>query len=218
MKRLKTGFTLTEFVMALTITSIIGLSAAGVSVAMSSANSQLQNYYESVAAARSMFNRVQDTLRKARLVTYASGGNVMVWAADTNGDGQINNDEVVQWSYNSGTQQIVEYRIVYPASVRSALNVTQPLYNYTSAGGLPSGSAAMTGSAYCTTTVLATGVTAFQAVLKGTAPTATLLKLSVTIGSGNQAVTLRSATDLRADSTANVKLSNNQYVLTVSTN
>ena len=100
MRRNPSGFTLVELVMAISITTIIGLAVAGASMALSTAHAHSESRYGSIETARSAMRRIQSSLRAAALVTYvhSNGHKLGYWAGDENeddhhGDGEPEPDE-----------------------------------------------------------------------------------------------------------------------------
>lgn len=211
MKPRRTAFTMVEFMMAATITAIIGLSVAGVSMALSSAYANSQDYYESVQTARSSVLRMQQTIRCAKLVTTWGNGGLAVWAQDADLDGQIDTSEVTVWQYDSTKKELQEGRVEYSTdALRQAMDAHESLASLTTLSGAV---AVVNRSAYKQWRPLASNVQSFSVVGDLNNPKARLVTLQMTIGTGPGAMTLRSGVSLRADSTDRVQLSGNQYVL-----
>ena len=213
--RHRLGFTLMEMTIAMTITAMIGLSVAGVSMVLGDATEYGENFYQSVQTARNVVMKIQKTIRSAKLVTASSSTAMVLWADDTNGDGQINLSETVLLSCDTTSGQIRLNRVVFPATMsaqtRAALDVTKTLADLASVNTVTS---LITGNAYNTTTVLATDVAAGQFGVWPTAPLSHLVRFQLTVGTGDSAVTLRSAAATRAGLTSRVQMAGNVYVLT----
>lgn len=210
--RSNNAFTLMELMLAVAITSIIGLSIAGVSLALSRSYAHTQDFYSNLQTGRTSMSRMQDMLRKTKLVTSAGSDCLVVWTGDQEGTGfgQINRQELVMWIYNSAASEIRQYSIVYPDALLSALNVVQPLSTVLAA---PSLTNLVNTDIYSQSTVIATDVRAFRVTLDQAAPMARCVKLEITVGSVSAPVKLESAVRLRADATSKVVIQNSQYVL-----
>ena len=203
-----------EFVLAMTVTAIIGLSVGGVSMVFSNAYKKNETYGTNMAMARATMTRMQDLLRKAKLVTSSTTAGLLIWTNDLNQNGTIEKSELVLWSYSSTTQQLNEAAIVIPASLQGTLNITLALSQLTP---YSTGAALVNGDQYVQQRTLLTGVTAFNFSTDVAGPMSTLVKIDMTVGTGNEAVPLRSCTSLRADATSRVSLSNNVYNLAAPT-
>lgn len=193
------GFTLVELMMAMAITAVVATSVAAVSLAMSSSYAHTQDYFQNVQSGRTAMSRLQDTLRRSKLVTSASGSSLVVWAGDFNGDGLINKGELVTWVLENGN--LVEHQNEYDGA-SGVLDINQALSaatNITSPGQL------RWLDSHDQPKVLAENVTRFVVLPNTPAPRTTMVNIELTVGEGNGAVTLKSAASLRADATSFVQ-------------
>ena len=101
MKRKNHAFTLLELVITIAIMSVIGLSVAGVSVALSTAHANSQSAYENIQASRNTLIGIQRVLNRARLIVATDSQTVLYWVGDANGDGAINISELVALWYDA---------------------------------------------------------------------------------------------------------------------
>lgn len=208
MRRAKSGFTLMELTIAMTITVITSLAVAGATVAISKAHAGSEDFYQSLQTGRYSMFKIQSTVQKAKLITFCSPSSILLWLDDTNNDGTGNMDELGFITH--AANEVRFYRLAFPANM-VALNTTVPLSQAVSSTSLIS---QITASAYAPPTVLATDVTSVNFSATPSPPMATLVKITLTVGTGNEAMTLRSAAATRAGATGKVGISDGQYVLT----
>jgi cytochrome c-type biogenesis protein CcmE len=195
-----------ELMMAAVITTVIGVAVAGVAMSLSTNYSQNLDYYYNVQNARSATSYMRDCLRKAKLVTATSTNTIVLWL-DDNHDGQINSSEVRYWGIVSGELQ--ELKIVYPAGLQ-ALDTTLSLSQLTNAASALN---LLRANAYKNWSSLASNASNFTVGVEPAAPLATFVKLNLTCGSSSEAIALRTAVAMRADSTALVSLKHGVYSL-----
>ena len=210
MKTKAKGFTLVEFMLALSITAIIGLCVASVSYGLSRAYGHNETYYENIQSGRFGVSYVQDTLRRTKLVTATSSTELLLWVGDPDCNGKISNSELVYWKFDSAAGQLKECVVKYPANLKAALDLTQPLSNLTT---MSSASAILTSSAYAEWHVLADGVTTFGATVDQAAPKTTYVRIAMAIGQAPEAITLHASVAIRSDSTSLVKQTGGVWVL-----
>lgn len=207
MNRNNKAFTLAEFMLTIVIMGVIGLSIAGVSRALSSCYAQSETIYADSQVTRSAMTQVQAVLRRAKLVTAASGTALVVWLQDTNGDGKIQTNELMYIMLDSSTKQVKQCQAVYPQSITPSTLLLQNLTTISSA------SQVVTADPYKQWTTLATEVNSFKVAVDHAAPLSTLITIQMSVGSGTSVCTARGAVCLRADATDQVVKSNNQYSL-----
>jgi prepilin-type N-terminal cleavage/methylation domain-containing protein len=91
----KKGFTLVELLVAMVITGIVMSAVATLAFAMSSANKSTDNMSEKQAQIRFATLRITDLIRYCRLVCRQIDGDLVIWRADDNNDGEINVNELI---------------------------------------------------------------------------------------------------------------------------
>jgi prepilin-type N-terminal cleavage/methylation domain-containing protein len=93
--RYKSGFTLIELLVALIVTSIVVTAVVTLSYALDTANDFTNDTSKIQAEIRFASLRISDLIRYCKLICGTPGGQLAVWQADDNGDGQININELV---------------------------------------------------------------------------------------------------------------------------
>ncbi|MCE5327281.1 MAG: hypothetical protein LLG01_12810 [Planctomycetaceae bacterium] len=208
------AFTLAELVLALATTALVGTAVAAMSMALSTAGQTSRDRQLCMQEARVAVRRLEDYVRKAKLATACDSRTVSLWMTDANGDGQINMSEmgVIQW--NPATGDVSLHQIVYPSSwpqwLVSMMNYTADLYFFV---GVNNATANVTSSYYSQATPLASNVTSFRISATPTPPASNLVSIQMTLGSGSEAVTLRTAVRIRGDKTACVYSSGGLFYL-----
>ena len=91
----RSGFTLAELLVALTISGIILTSAVTLSFALGRANDVTSDAGRKQAQVRYATMRLSELIRNCRLMCFVSGDDVGLWRADDNADGKININELV---------------------------------------------------------------------------------------------------------------------------
>jgi len=208
------GFTLAELVLALAITTVIGLAVTGVAAAVSNFNARAEAYYDCLQNGRVAATRLEEMMRPALLLTAASGDKMVVWTSDTTDPGKINVSEVATVYLDAPTKQLMQRTTVYPSSLTASqiqsLDTSIVLSNLTSAGVATS---PVKYVQYDVTSVLARNVQSFVVYPDSPAPLTRLLKFKLVVSADGQTVTQYGAATLRAPSTSNVSVSNGTYVL-----
>ena len=216
MKRPRTAFTLTEVVIAASITVVIGLAVTSVSLALSDIHAHSEEYYGFLQTGRVAASRLQETLRKARLITASSSGSLVIWADDQRDLGQINVSEVIMVYYDPVTKKLMERSIIFPDNLpdetRQALDGALSLTTVTNANiadgafGLPQ---------YDLRRVLAQNVLDFRVYCDVAPPMARLVKFRLKVGRPDNTVRISGGATLRADKTSYVGLSDGSYILSI---
>jgi prepilin-type N-terminal cleavage/methylation domain-containing protein len=93
--RYKKGFTLIELLVALIVTSIVVTAVVTMASALDTANDFTNDTSKIQAEIRFASLRISDLIRYCKLICGTPGGQLAVWQADDNGDGQININELV---------------------------------------------------------------------------------------------------------------------------
>ena len=204
------GFTLVEMAMAMAITAITALSVAGATIALSKAHQDTEGFYQSLQTARGAMMRIQRSIQGAKLITACTGPTLVLWAEDTDNSKRINADEIAMLVFDSTTREVRMYRLSFPAAVHDSLNVEVPLDTLVDT---TSAAAQVISSAYAETIVLASDTGDFFATPSPAPPMTTRVGLRLSIGTGTNAITLRSAASTRGAKTAMVAVVGGDYVL-----
>ena len=120
-KRYKNGFTLVELLVALIVTSIITAAVATLAFALSSANDSTDDTNQKQAQIRYATLRISELIRHCKMICGRPGGDLAVWRADDNDDGQININELVYIEKGSGSDYL--RLCVFPSSVTTPVNL-----------------------------------------------------------------------------------------------
>jgi type II secretory pathway component PulJ len=207
------AFTLTELLLGVSVTALIGLATVTLGSVLTSHYSRSQAYYQAVQTVRIAMMRLQADFRGAQLVTQVSSSQIILWREPNSADGQINPSELVLLTYSGGT--IRRYQIVFPPDLpllwRLSLDAPVSLGNVVEQPATWANS--IQNSWYCNSKVLATNVTDLSVTADAAAPMTAVVTISVTSGQGLSSATLRSATRLRGDKTGSVALVGGHYAL-----
>ncbi len=93
--RYKKGFTLVELLLALIVTGIILAAVTTLAFAVGAANDTTDDTSQKQAQVRFATLRISELIRHCKLICGTPSGEIAIWRADNNGDGQININELV---------------------------------------------------------------------------------------------------------------------------
>lgn len=208
------GFTLPQLLIALTITTMIGLAAGGVSMALSSAYEYGEDYHRSIQYSRAVMRRMHSVVSGSRLITAAGTTSMALWVSDANDNGVINITELLLVKYDSSGDQVSEYRIVFPSywpdELKNVLNFQVSLNWCTSITNVTN---YLTGWYYSQETVLADEISGFSVSPSASGPMSKMVEFTIQAGAAGRTLTLTSAASLRADWLDHVGISGGDYVL-----
>jgi type II secretory pathway pseudopilin PulG len=207
MARRPRGLTLSELVIALSITSIVGLAVTGAATMLSAGHAHTETEYESLETARSALRAVQKSIRNACLLNCSMGEDgVAYWCGDENGDNQINIGEMRVIAYDSTSGEVRLYWTSFPNEwpdwFRDLMNSSMSLMEASDQGTLDS---SLLNHTCVTHRVLASNVASFLICPVGTGPLAEMARMEITVGDDSRPVTMRSAATLRAPGTPYVR-------------
>ena len=89
------GFTLVELLLALVVAGIVSAAVVTLAFAVSTANDVTDSTSQTQAYVRYATFRISELIRHSKLVCGMPGGDLAVWRADDNDNGQINISELV---------------------------------------------------------------------------------------------------------------------------
>lgn len=212
----RTAFTLTELMMAMAITSLIGLSVVSVAGVLSHAHSHTDSIVEAIQSGRLAMMRMDADIRKAGLITATNGDELAFWTGDANEDQQINVDEIVLIQATAA-QTIERLQVVFPdsmsAELRDALNVPKSLAELADTDDVRDLLEEATYSAYLCRHVLAADVSSFEVVTDADPPMSRLVLMRLATGQATQQISLTNSARLRADKTGSIEWSEGVPVL-----
>ena len=218
MKHIRRAMTFAELLMAMVVTLIIGLAVATVSRTLSFAHAQSERCYGAIQTARHAMRRIQLDLQKAQLITAVAvdSRRLLCWTGDENGDKEINLSELVILSYVTETDEMVERQVVFPDTMPQATRdaLDEP-FTLQEATNLLSMAPRIRNDAYCRTLLLGANVHEGRFSAQPAPPLSTLVSVRITVGEGDQSLTLRSAARLRADVTEHVGTAGDDWVLSL---
>ncbi len=120
--RYKKGFTLVELLVALVVTGIVLAAVATLAFAMGTANDVADDSSQKQAQVRYATLRISELIRHCKLICGTPGGDLAVWRADDNGDGQVNINELVYIERGAGRDYL---RLCeFPSSDTSPVNLS----------------------------------------------------------------------------------------------
>lgn len=198
------GFTLVEMVLAMALTAVVGLAAAGVSAALSNGYAMSQGNYETLQAGRVTVGNLHRTIRSAKLVTMAGSEGLVVWAADPNGNDLINISELRVIELDQANARLFCHRVNLDgldAGVRDALDAPVTL---ATAMAFQTIRSRVLSDVRCSTQSLADGVRSLTVSAIPACPQARTVSIEVLMSCQAVSQTLRSASTLRVDNTASV--------------
>lgn len=94
-KRYENGFTLVELLLALIVTGIVSAAVVTLAFAVSTANDVTDNTSQTQTYVRYTTFRISELIRHCKLICGMPGGDLVIWRADDNSNGQINICELV---------------------------------------------------------------------------------------------------------------------------
>ena len=132
----RSGMTLVELIVALTITSLILSAAVSLAFAMSNATDYSDETSQKQTQLRFSTLKISDLIRNCRLICGNPGSDIVIWRADDNGDKDINplelvyietaNDKIRMVEFSKKTAPFVDSNIsiadIKNGSAKSSLN------------------------------------------------------------------------------------------------
>ena len=104
----RTGMTLIELLLAMTILAIVLTGVTALAFALSSARDKTSDFARKQAQFRFAMQQLGDVIRYSRLVCYWSDTEAAFWTCDTNADGKMNiNEMAVIQVLEDGTQIVL---------------------------------------------------------------------------------------------------------------
>jgi prepilin-type N-terminal cleavage/methylation domain-containing protein len=120
--RYEKGFTLVELLVALVVTGIVLAAVATLAFAVGVANDVADDSSQKQAQVRFTTLRISELIRHCKLICGTPGGDLAVWRADDNGNGQININELVY--IERGTSGDYLRLCEFPSSDTSLVNLS----------------------------------------------------------------------------------------------
>jgi type II secretory pathway pseudopilin PulG len=196
------GFTLPELFLSISVTALIGLAVASVSVGLSNAYHSTDEMEDAVQTGRAAMNHMEELFRGSKLVLAQSHNQVAVWTGDADASGSVNLDEIVLVAGDSA-DGVVTARSVdlseAEAGVREALNEVLALEEVDTVGKVRGRMDGGGVANYKQELVLADEVSGFNVETDQGAPYTGCLSLRMTVGQGGEQITLNTSVALRAD-------------------
>ena len=100
--RYRSGFTIVELLLALIVTGIILAAVTTLAFAVSVANDTADDTSLKQSQIRYATLRISDLIRHCKLICGTPNGDIALWRADSNDDGQININELVYIEKGAG--------------------------------------------------------------------------------------------------------------------
>jgi len=120
--RFRTGFTLIELLLALIVTGIILTAVTTLAFAIGTANDTSDDIIKKQAQVRFATLRISELIRNCKMICGTPNGDLAVWRADDNTDGQININELIYIERGAGTDYL---RLCeFPAFDSSVVNLS----------------------------------------------------------------------------------------------
>jgi prepilin-type N-terminal cleavage/methylation domain-containing protein len=120
--RYKRAFTLIELLLALIITGIILAAVTTLAFAVGAANDAADDTSQKQAQVRYATLRISELIKHCKLICGTPNGEIAIWRADNNGDGQININELVY--IEKGTDSDYLRFCEFPLSDASVINLS----------------------------------------------------------------------------------------------
>ncbi len=109
-KRYKKGFTLVELLVALVVTSIVFTAVATLAYALGKANDSTGDTSRKQAQLRYATLRISELIKNCKLVAKTGANDIVIWAADDNGNNRININELVYIDAGTNSDHIRLYK------------------------------------------------------------------------------------------------------------
>lgn len=212
----KAGLTLAEMVLALAITTMVGLSVAGVSTVLSTAYADGESYQSCIQTARSAMRQVRRAVQGAQLITAVREDKreLIYWAGDANGSGTINLAElrIIKQKLDNTVE---EYRVVFPDDWSDTMcQASDVEFSLSAAMTVANMENQIVNHTYVEARTIATDIATLTfSVPTAAAPLARLVRIGLTACEGRRALTLKGAAALRADLTRYVDTDAEGHVL-----
>jgi len=116
------GFSLVELLVALIVTGIVLAAVATLAFAVGAANDATDDTSQKQAQVRFATLRISELIRHCKLICGTPGGDLAVWRADDNGNGQININELVYIERGAGGDYLRLCQ--FPSSDTSPVNLS----------------------------------------------------------------------------------------------
>lgn len=178
------AFTIAELLIALTITSLIALTASGMLFATIRATDDRTDRRHVIVRSAVIGKRITAEVHGALSFLAASDDEIVIWATDGNANGAVNLDEIVLLERDNATSELRRYAIVWPggwdqATIDAANTVYTPAADFSAVAAAAKGTGNFPASVW-STQLSVMGVTLDNA----TAQQARLatLRLALTVG------------------------------------
>ena len=186
--------------MAMALTSIVGMAAAGMTYALSTAQAGTEQRSEALQSARIATEMIGADVRKAALVTAGDSRTLSLWMGDSNNDKAVNPAELILIRYDADAKLVQRIRLVLAAGqLDGTLNADKTLQQVATVSCVESilGSAAY--SDKLETAVLASDVRSFTWRLDQPAPNTRWVQVQMSVGAEKKGISVTHSALLRAD-------------------
>jgi len=112
-RRSQGGFTLVELVMGMLISGIILMAVATLSFAMGRGQEVTDLMIANQSMMRTLSIRLPELIRNGLIVWMADDGDLVIWAADANGNRQIETSELTWLIANTPGQGMLQHPVFY---------------------------------------------------------------------------------------------------------
>ncbi len=205
------GLTFAELLIAISITAVVGMAVAGVTIAVSNAGVSADDQFECEQAARVARARTARYVQRAALVTAVEDERLLLWMGDANGSQSINLDELVLLKFEPDSRdpaesRLVRYWVEFPDDMhwlfRRLLNREFLLHR---AGNARSMEFWMRLTSYGHEETVATHVSSVTFSTEPEPPMSRMAQVKLTVTVGEHSVTRSGTATLRADRTGDVE-------------
>ena len=157
------AFTIAELLIALTITSLIALTASGMLFATIRATDDRTDRRHVIVRSAVIGKRITAEVHGALSFLAASDDEIVIWATDGNANGAVNLDEIVLLERDNATSELRRYAIVWPsgwdqATIDAANTVYTPAADFSAVAAAAKGTGNFPASVW-STQLTAMGVT-----------------------------------------------------------
>lgn len=213
------GLTFAELLIAISITAVVGVAVAGVTIAVSNAGVSADDQFECEQGVRVARARSARYVQQAALVTAVEDERLLLWMGDADGSRSINLDELVLLKFEPNSRdpdqsRLVRYWVEFPDDMhwlfRRLLNREYSLHR---AGNARSMEFWMRLTSYGRESTIATHVSSARFSAEPEPPLSRIAQVKLTVSVGEHSATRSGTATLRADRTGDVEYRFGRYWL-----